>query len=129
MPTAAKKKKPTAKKKILVKKKTLKRSGKTMARKITKKVTRKLVKKAAKKSPVIGKVIHYYDRIGVAVLELRDGIRLGDMVLFRRGDSEFMQVISSLHIDHVAVPSAKKGQDVGLKVDQKVEDGTLVLKP
>lgn len=135
--TMTRKKKPVAKKKTMMKKKPMKgrvskTSRKAVVRKAAKKVTKKLIKKAtvkAKGSPVLGKVVHYYDRIGVAVVELNGSVAVGDMVLFRRGDQENMQVVTSLHIDHVAVPSAKKGQDVGMKVDRKFESGTLMLKP
>ena len=108
-------------------------SRKTLVKNVTKKIARKLVKRVSvrkkpKTSPVLGKVVHYYDRIGVAVLELRGTITLGDNVCFRRADDEFCQNVDSLQIDHVAVRSAKKGQDVGMKVMRQAEPGTLVLR-
>lgn len=75
----------------------------------------------------IGKVVHYYDKIGVAIVELTATLHVGDTVLFQRGEQEFTQEVGSLQIDHEGVKKAKKGQVVGLKVDEPVKEGALVL--
>lgn len=75
----------------------------------------------------LGRVVHYYDRISVAILELNAPLSLGDMVRFQRGDLSMMQQVDSLQIDHTAVDKAKKGAVVGMKVQQRVESGTMVF--
>ena len=75
---------------------------------------------------VIGKVIHYYDKIGVAVIELKKGLKVGDKVKFVHGENSFEQVIESMQLDHVQVDVGKKGQEIAVKVDKKVGSGTLV---
>ena len=123
-----KSKKPTKRiaKKIMGKKK--------LVKKIAKKVTKKLVKKimAKKKSPamagMVGKVVHYYDKIGVAILELTAPIMMGELLTFRRGQREFTQPVSSMQINHTPVEKAKKGAVVGVKVVQVADSGTLVLR-
>jgi putative protease len=71
----------------------------------------------------IGKVTHYYDKIGVAVVELDGGLSKGDKIKFVRGGEDmFEQEVESMQIEHDKIDSAKKGDVVGLKVDQEVKE-------
>lgn len=70
----------------------------------------------------IGKVSHYFDKIGVAALTLTGSLAVGDTV--KIGD--LTQVVSSMQIERVPVEKAKKGDDVAIKVDQKVKEGEEV---
>lgn len=74
----------------------------------------------------IGKVTHYYGNIGVAIVELSGKLSAGDKVKFSDGKNEFEQTIESMQIEHKDIPSAKKGDMIGLKVDQKVNEGAEV---
>ncbi|MEK9176277.1 MAG: U32 family peptidase C-terminal domain-containing protein [Patescibacteria group bacterium] len=78
------------------------------------------------KEDLIGKVIHYYDKIGVAVVELKKILKVGDKVKFVHGENSFEQEITSMQLEHVQISVAKKGQEVAIKVDKKVSSGTLV---
>lgn len=75
----------------------------------------------------IGKVTHYYDKIGVAIIDLAKGkLKVGDEIKFKHEEKEFNQTINSLQIDHNPVESVKAGDQFGLKVDQETKPGTLV---
>lgn len=76
----------------------------------------------------VGKVTHYYDKIGVTVVELTDSLSVGDEIRISGHGNEFTQKVASMQIEHENVETAKKGQAVGLKVDQKVKDGDEVFK-
>ncbi len=76
----------------------------------------------------IGKVTHYFDKLGVAVLSLTSPLAVGDSVKFSGHNIEFTQVVGSMQLDHAPVEKAKKGDDVALKVDQVVKDGMDVEK-
>lgn len=77
----------------------------------------------------IGQVSHYYDKIGVAVLELTDSLSVGDKIKFIRGGEDlFEQEVTSMQVEHEQVQEAKKGDAVGLKTDQEVKDGAEVYK-
>jgi len=76
----------------------------------------------------IGKVVHYFDKIGVAIVELSKALKVGDTVTFKRGEQEFEQVVDSMQIDHVGVEKAKKGQVIGMKVSEPVKEGTEMLR-
>ncbi len=75
----------------------------------------------------IGKVTHYYDKLGVAIIDLDSkGLSLGQELKFKKADEEFTQKVSSLQIDHKEVEEVKKGDSFGLKVDRPTKPGTLV---
>ena len=76
----------------------------------------------------VGKVTHYFDRIGVAVLELTDKIKVGDTLHFLGHTADFKQLVTSMQIEHQNVSEAKPGQDVALKVAQKVHPNDAVFK-
>lgn len=76
----------------------------------------------------IGKVVHFYDKLCVAIIDLdKGGLKVGDEVKFKRGDEEFTQKIESLQVDHKDVDSVKKGDSFGVKVDQPTKPGTQVF--
>lgn len=110
-----------AKKKVTAKKKTVKRA---VAKKVAKKATKKLI---AKKPAMIGKVVHFYDRIGVAIVELRAPLAVGDVVTFKRGEEMHTQHIGSMQIDHAHVDKARKGDTVGVQVSVAVHQGAAVM--
>jgi putative protease len=74
----------------------------------------------------IGKVTHYYGNIDVAILKLTNSLKVGDRIKFEGHGVDFEQEVSSMQINHESVEKAKKGDDVGLKVDQPVKEGTEV---
>jgi len=74
----------------------------------------------------IGKVTHYYDKIGVAIVKATKSIKTGDKLRFGDEENGFEQTADSMQFDHKEVSEAKKGQEVGVKVEKKVREGTLV---
>lgn len=76
----------------------------------------------------IGKVVHFYDKLGVAIIDLdKGGLKVGDEVKFKRGEEEFNQKIESLQVDHESVDKVKKGDSFGLKVAKPTKVGTEVF--
>lgn len=74
----------------------------------------------------MGKVIHYYDKIGVAIVRLEKVLKAGDKVKFARDDEGFEQTVESMQLEHAEIPSGKPKQEVGIKVEQPTKEGTLV---
>ncbi|MEK7521764.1 MAG: hypothetical protein AAB599_03120 [Patescibacteria group bacterium] len=80
-------------------------------------------------SQKIGKVIHYYDKIGVAIVKLDEPLIVGTKVRFSRGGEDlFDQTIESLQEEHKNLESAKAGDEIGIKVDEKVKEGAEVFR-
>lgn len=81
---------------------------------------------------LVGKVTHYYDKIGVAVISVQSALNVGDQIKIKAParsprETDFTQTISSMQVEHQSVTKAKKGDDIGLKVDQAVKDGDQVF--
>lgn len=76
----------------------------------------------------VGNVTHYFDHINVAVLALTEGIRVGETLHFLGHSTDFKQQVTSLQIEHKAVETAKPGEDVAMKVDQRVHPNDAIFK-
>ena len=76
----------------------------------------------------VGKVTHFFDHIGVAVLALTETIRVGDSLHFLGHGTDFVQTVGSMEIEHKSVESAKAGDDVALKVEQRVRPNDAIFK-
>ena len=78
---------------------------------------------------LIGRVVHYFDKIGVAVISLDAPLKVGDTIRIVGGEStDFTQEVESMEIEHEKIKKAKKGQEVGLKVKEKVREGYKIYK-
>jgi hypothetical protein len=111
------------KSKVLSKKKPLAKKE-IKPKKIAKTPTKS--KKADSKEKKIGTVTHYFDKIKVVVLKLSSEIKVGDKIRIKGGkETDFNQKIVSMEIDGKKIKKAKKGQQIGLKVKEKVRVGYL----
>ena len=80
------------------------------------------------KKPV-GKVKHYFDKIGVAVIELSGKLKAGDTIeVSKEGENAFQQVVTSMQVDHKPVEEAKAGDAIGMKLDNPAKEGAAVSK-
>lgn len=76
----------------------------------------------------VGKVTHFFNHIGVAVLDLTESIKLGDTICILGRITDFEQPVGSLEINHHKVIAAGPGMEVALKVIDTVREGDLVFK-
>lgn len=75
---------------------------------------------------LVGKVIHYYDKLGVAIVRLSKKLAVGDKIKFVKGDMVFEQTVESMQIEHATLTEAKPKAEVGIKVDRSVKEGVEV---
>lgn len=126
MPAATKKKSTkkvsSAKKKMSTKKKIMQ-----VKKKILRRHTGAMKKKTPSKPKILGRVVHYYGKPGVAIIEVVSAISLGDTIRFRHGTKDYTEPVTSLQIDHQPVTKAKKGDVIGMKVAAKTPSGAMVL--
>lgn len=83
---------------------------------------------AEKEPKPIGKVTHYYNNIGVAIVKFNKTIKVGGVVRFKGPHTDFAQTIDSIQYEHQSVADAKKSQEVGIKVSEKVRPGDAVYE-
>jgi len=76
----------------------------------------------------IGKIIHYFAHVGAGIIELSDSLKVGDKIRVKGHSEDFTQDVTSMQIEHAEVAEAKAGDQVGVKVPQKVHQGDRVYK-
>ncbi|MEM5869565.1 MAG: translation elongation factor-like protein [Candidatus Aenigmatarchaeota archaeon] len=83
---------------------------------------------ADQEKKLVGKITHYYGKIGVAVVEVLDEISVGDKISIEGNVTNFQQTVDSMEIEHKKITKAKAGDAIGLKVIDKVREGDSVYK-
>jgi len=77
----------------------------------------------------IGRVTHYFSKIGVAVIEITaESLKVGETIRIKGHSSDFTQSVESLQLEHLSVPEVKKGVSAGMKVKEHVREGDKVYK-
>jgi translation elongation factor EF-1alpha len=76
---------------------------------------------------LVGSVSHYFNKAGVAVVQLSGDLKVGDRVSFEGGHS-FEQTVDSMQVEHKSIAEAKKGQAIGMKTADHVREGYQVYK-
>lgn len=76
----------------------------------------------------IGKITHFFSKIGVAVIELKKTLKVGDTIAIKGPTTDFEQLVDSMQIEYENVKEAKAGQSIGLKVAERVRETDAVYK-
>ncbi len=74
----------------------------------------------------IGLVTHYYSGLGVAIVKFNKSVKVGDRLHFKGATTDFVETINSMQYEHKDIKEAKKNQEVGIKVSEKVREGDKV---
>ncbi len=69
---------------------------------------------------LVGKITHYFSKIGVAVVELSGDVEEGDRIKVEGATTSFEQVLESMEIENEKVELATVGQSIGLKMKDRV---------
>lgn len=86
-------------------------------------------KNSAEQGKLVGEVIHYFGNIGVAVIKLSAPLKTEDEIRIVGGEeTDFNQTVDSMEVEHKKIKSAKKGDELGMKVKEKVREGYKVYK-
>lgn len=68
----------------------------------------------------VGRVSHYFNKIGVAAIVLNSSLGVGDKVRIKGNKTDFIQNIDSMEIDRKKIEQAMPGDTVGIKTADKV---------
>jgi len=78
---------------------------------------------------MIGRVTHYWSKIGVAGIEITGGeLRVGDTIRFKGHTTDLTEKLESIQVDHQPVAVARVGDSVALKVTDHVREHDEVFK-
>ena len=74
----------------------------------------------------IGNIKSYFSKIGVAAIDLKGTLQVGNKIKIKGATTDFVQVVDSMQIDRKEVSEAGKGISVGIKVIDKVRSNDKV---
>ena len=75
----------------------------------------------------VGEITHFFDKISVAVVDLLADLSVNDKIKIT-GSNGFEQTVESMQVDHEQIEKAKKGDTVGLKLDNPAKAGDEIYK-
>ena len=82
-----------------------------------------------KKEKEVGVITHYFSKINVGVVKITSGsLKVGDKIHIKGATTDFEQEVKSLQVDHQDVSEVKKGEEAGMKVDDRVREEDKVFK-
>jgi U32 family peptidase len=77
----------------------------------------------------VGLVKRYFSKVGVAAVEVTQGvISLGDTLRFQGHSAQLDVKVDSMQKDNQAISEAHPGDFIGIKVPEKVRENDQVLK-
>ena len=76
----------------------------------------------------VGRITHFFSKIGVAVVELTAPLAVGERILIKGPSTDFEQVVESMQIEHKNIPRAEAGQSIGLKTTEHAREKDIVYK-
>jgi len=77
---------------------------------------------------MIGKVTHFYPKVGVAAIVLENHLACGDRILIHRHSEDFCQTVTSMEMEHVPITETDAGLDIGIRVERRVHVGDGVYR-
>ena len=76
----------------------------------------------------VGRITHFFSKIGVAAIELEDELKVGDTIHVKGHTSDWTQNVSSMQIEHDKVEKAGPGDEIGIKVEGHAREHDIVYK-
>ncbi len=77
----------------------------------------------------IGKITHYFGKIGVGVIEIDNGVlKIGETIHLLGHGTDFTQIVESLQVNHLQVEQIGVGESAGIYLDQPVKEGVKIFK-
>lgn len=77
----------------------------------------------------IGTVINYYKNVSAAEIRIWDDLKVGDEIIIQGNKTgSLIQNVESMQIDGKDIEKAKKGQNIGLLVKDKIRPNDIIYK-
>ena len=78
---------------------------------------------------LIGTVVHYFKGPSVAVVRVTEGtVAVGESLRFHGHTTDFTEPVASMEVNHQKVAQAKVGDEVAIKVKDRVRQHDHVFK-
>jgi hypothetical protein len=74
----------------------------------------------------IGVITRYFHKIGVAAIMLDDTLNVGSRISIEGATTNFEMNVKSMQVDRVEIESGSKGQEIAIKVADRVREKDIV---
>lgn len=71
---------------------------------------------------LVGVVTKYFAKINVAAIMLEDSLKVGNKISIEGTTTSFEQMVSSMQIDRADIEEGKAGQEIAIKVAERVRE-------
>ena len=79
------------------------------------------------KGKQIGAVTDYFTHVEVAAITLTGSLKRGDKIHIKGATTDFEQKVDSMQINRKDIEKAKSGDEIGIKVNDRVRKGDKVF--
>ena len=76
----------------------------------------------------VGRITHYYNHLEVGIIKLTAPLAVGDRIHIKGVHDDFAQAVESMQVEKDKIAKAKSGDEVGIKVAQKVHENDRVYR-
>jgi translation elongation factor EF-1alpha len=76
----------------------------------------------------VGEITHYFTKISVAVVDVSGKMKVGDKIAIKGMTTNFEQTVDSMQIEGKNIEEANSGDDIGMKVKDRVRKGDIVYR-
>lgn len=74
----------------------------------------------------VGVITRYFHKIGVAAIMLDGTFNVGSKISIEGATTNFEMVVNSMQMDRVEIESGSKGQEIAIKVAERVREKDVV---
>lgn len=84
---------------------------------------------AERKLETVGVVERFFARPSAAIIKLTKGtLKAGERIYIKGHTTDLQQVVQSMQMDHQEIAEAKKGDMIGVQVNDRVRPNDVVYK-
>lgn len=76
----------------------------------------------------VGVITHFFPNVRAAIIKVSAAIKLGDKLHFYGETTDFKITVKSMQMNRAPIETAKRGQEIGIQVPDKVREGDQVFK-
>ncbi|OIO75662.1 MAG: hypothetical protein AUJ85_02415 [Elusimicrobia bacterium CG1_02_37_114] len=76
----------------------------------------------------IGVIDDFFAKINVVAIKLEGDISVGDTIHIKGHTTDITLAVDSMQVEHQSVQSAKKGDSIGIKINERARKDDIVYK-
>lgn len=75
----------------------------------------------------VGVITRYFHNISVAAIMLEDTLHVGSKIRIEGATTNFKMIVDSMQVDRTNIETGSKGQEIAIKVIERVRENDIVF--